>query len=96
MTVGFVAIHYPHASHREDFISRVHHVAGVLRSTPGCLGADCWVAVEGDAVVSTAQWESEEAEASSFAAAKAAGADFAFDEREVRPREIFRLVSPSA
>jgi heme-degrading monooxygenase HmoA len=94
MAIGFVAIHYPHASHRQDFISRVQHAAAVLRSTPGCLGADCWVAVEGETVVSTAQWESEEAQASSFAAAQAAGVDFAYDEREERPREILRLVSP--
>jgi len=94
MTVGFVAVHYPDAAHRDDFISRVQHAAEVLRSTPGCLAADCWIAVTGDAVVSTAQWESEEAQTCSFAIAKAAGVDFDYDEREIRPREILRLVSP--
>jgi hypothetical protein len=49
--------------------------------------------VAGDAVVSTVQWESKDAQASSFAAAKAAGVDFDYDERESRPREILRLVS---
>ena len=94
MTVGFLAIHYPHASHRDEFIARVQHAVEVLRSTPGCLAADCWVAVTGDAVVSTAQFDSEGAQASSFATAKAAGVDFDYDERERRPREIFQLVVP--
>jgi quinol monooxygenase YgiN len=94
MTVGFLAIHYPHASHREDFIARVQRAAEVLRSTPGCLGADCWVPVKGDTVVSTAQWESEGAQATSFATARTAGVDFDYDERERRPREIFRPISP--
>lgn len=94
MTVGFLAIHYPRAAHRDQFISRVQHAVEVLRSTPGCLAADCWVGVTGDTVVSTAQWDSEGAQASSFATAKEAGVDFDYDERERRPREIFRLVSP--
>ena len=93
MKVGFVAIHYPHISHREEFISRVQQAVEVIRLTPGCLSADCWVTVAGDAVVSTGQWESEDARASSFATAKAAGVDFDYDERESRPREILRLVS---
>jgi len=93
MKIGFVAIHYPHISNREEFISRVQQAAEVMRPTPGCLSADCWVTVAGDAVVSTAQWESEEALVSSFATARAAGVDFDYDERESRPRQIFRLVS---
>jgi methionine synthase II (cobalamin-independent) len=55
MKVGFVAIHYPHISNREEFISRVQQATEVMRPTPGCLSADCWVTVAGDAVVSTAQ-----------------------------------------
>jgi quinol monooxygenase YgiN len=93
VTVGFLAIHYPHPSHHDDFISRVQHAVEVLRSTPGCLSADCWLPETGESVVSTAQWESEAAQASSLAIAKAAGVDFDYDEREVRPREIFGLVS---
>ncbi len=93
MKVGFVEIHYPHISHREEFISRVRRAVEVMRPTPGCLSADCWVTAAGDAVVSTAQWESEEALASSFATAKAAGVDFDYDERESRAREILRLMS---
>jgi quinol monooxygenase YgiN len=93
VTVGFLAIHYPHPSHHDDFISRVQRAVAALRSTPGCLGADCWLPDTGDAVVSTAKFASEAAQASSLATAKAAGVDFDYDEREVRPREMFRLVS---
>ncbi|MGV9770842.1 antibiotic biosynthesis monooxygenase [Streptosporangium sp. NPDC003464] len=91
MKVGMVASHYPHASHREEFISRVHQVAEVFRGTAGCLSADCWVSA--DAVISIVQWESEDAFAASFAAITAAGLDLAYDERESRPREILRLVA---
>jgi quinol monooxygenase YgiN len=93
MKMGLVAIHYPHPPHYEEFISRVRQVVEIIRQTPGCLSADCWVTVAGDAVISTAQWESEEALTSSFAAAKAAGADLTYDERESRPRDVYRLVS---
>jgi heme-degrading monooxygenase HmoA len=93
MKVGMVGIHYPHASHRGEFISRVHQVAEVFRRIPGCLSAECWVSAADDAVISTVQWESEEAFAASLAAVQAAGVDIAYDERESRPREILRLVS---
>ena len=93
MKVGEVAIHYPHMSHREEFIARVKLAVEVIRQTPGCLSADCWVTEASDAVVSTVQSESEDALAASFATAKAAGVDFTYDERESRPREILRLVS---
>jgi hypothetical protein len=94
MTVGFVAIHYPHSAHYDEFVSRVQHAAEVMRPTPGCLGATCWVTPAGEAVISIAHWESEAAQASSLATAKAAGVDFDYDEREARPREILRLQEP--
>ncbi|QNA70759.1 hypothetical protein C8250_001290 [Streptomyces sp. So13.3] len=94
MKMGMVASHYPHPSHREQFVLRVQRVAEEFGRTPGCLSADCWVSADGEAVVSIVQWESEEAFATSFAAVKAAGLDIAYDERESRPREIVRLMAP--
>lgn len=95
MTVGFVAFHYPRPEDFDDFVARVHKVGAVLQSVPGCLSVDCWVTADGDdaAVVSTGQWESDEAFAASFAAVGAADVDVAFDEREHRPRRIFELAS---
>lgn len=93
MTVGFVAFHYPEPEHFEDFVVRVRKVRDVLRSARGCLSVDCWVTTDGDAVVSTGQWESDEAFAGSFAALGQADVDVAFDERERRPRQIFKLSS---
>jgi len=91
MTVGFVAAHYPQPAHFDEFVARVHQVADVLRSTPGCLSAECWVTADRDAVVSIAQWESDEAFVASFAAVRDADVDVVFDERERRPRHIFKL-----
>ncbi|MEV7548081.1 antibiotic biosynthesis monooxygenase [Amycolatopsis sp. NPDC089917] len=93
MTVGFVATHYPHADHRDEFVARVQRVAGVLRSTPGCLAAECWVTADGGAVVSIARWESAAAQSASMQALVSADVDVTFDDREVRPREIVQLVS---
>jgi quinol monooxygenase YgiN len=74
-------------------IARVHRAAEVMAATPGCLAADCWVSEDSQAVVTTGQWESEQALAAAFSAVRAAGVDFAYDERESRPREVFKLVS---
>lgn len=93
MKVGLVVIHYPHVRYREEFISRVRRAVEVVRPTPGCLSVDCWVTFAGDAVVSTGQWESENALAASFAKAEAAGVDFDYEELQSRPREVLRLVS---
>ncbi|KOT59768.1 antibiotic biosynthesis monooxygenase family protein [Streptomyces rimosus] len=95
MKVAMVGHHYPHAAHREEFVSRVHRTAEVFRRTPGCLSAEYWLTADGDAVVSIVRWESEEASRASLAAVQAAPElDLVFDEREVRPREIVRLVAP--
>ncbi|WP_432144454.1 antibiotic biosynthesis monooxygenase family protein [Streptomyces sp. bgisy084] len=91
MKVAMVAHHYPHAAHRAEFITRVQQVAEAFRGTPGCLSAECWESA--DAVVSTVQWESEEASQTSFATVMSAGLDLDFDERESRPREIVRLTA---
>jgi hypothetical protein len=53
---------------------------------------DCWLSEDNQAVVTTGQWESEQARIAGFSAARTAGVDFNYDERESRPREVFRLV----
>lgn len=93
MKIGMVAVHYPKDQYRQEFVGRVNAAAAAVGKAPGCLAADCWVTEDG-AVVSTAQWESEAAMRESFAAAEKAGVDFTFDDREDRPRNIMRLISP--
>ena len=93
MKVGLVAVHYPRREHRDEMISRVRRAADVIGAMPGCLAVDCWVSEDGQAVVTTGQWESEQALTAGFAAVQAAGVDFGYDERESRPREVFRLIS---
>lgn len=97
MTIGFIAFHYPHPSHRDEMIDRVEHAVAVINAQPGCLGAECWLTdtSDGEAVVSSARWESAAARDAAFAAARDAGADFRFDEREVRPRLIWDLTTPT-
>jgi quinol monooxygenase YgiN len=93
MKVGLVAIHYPRREHWDEMIARVHRAAEVLAATPGCLTVDCWLSEDKQAVVATGQWESEQARMAGFSAARTAGVDFDYDEREFRPREVFRLIS---
>jgi heme-degrading monooxygenase HmoA len=93
MKAGLVAVHYPRREHWDEMISRVHRAAGVLAATPGCLAVDCWLSEDKQAVVTTGQWESEQARMAGFSAARTAGVDFDYDEREFRPREVFRLIS---
>jgi heme-degrading monooxygenase HmoA len=93
MKVGLVAVHYPRREHWDEMISRVHRAAEVLAAMPGCLAVDCWLSEDKQAVVTTGQWESEQARTAGFSAARTAGVDFAYDERESRPREVFRLIS---
>lgn len=93
MKVGLVALHYPRSEHRDEMITRVREAAEVMAVTPGCLAVDCWLSDDGQTVVTTGQWESEQALTAGFAAVRTAGVDFDYDERESRPREAIRLVS---
>jgi quinol monooxygenase YgiN len=93
MKVGMVALHYPRREHWDEMISRVRQAADVMAATPGCLAVDCWVSEDGRAVVTTGQWESGQALTAGFAAVQSAGVDFGYDERESRPREVFKLIS---
>jgi len=76
-----------------EMISRVRRAAEVMAATPGCLAAECWVSDDGQAVVTTGQWESEQDLMAAFTAVRAAGAEFDYDERDSRPRKVLRLVS---
>ncbi len=93
MKVGLVAVHYPHPEHWDEMISRVRRAAEVMAATPGCRGVECWVSEDSQAVVTTGQWESEQALMAGFSAVRAAGVDFDYDEGESRPREVLKLVS---
>lgn len=64
-----------------------------MAATPGCLAVDCWIRDDGQAVVTTGQWESEHALTAGSAAVQTAGLDFGYDERESRPRGVFKLIS---
>jgi heme-degrading monooxygenase HmoA len=91
MQVGLVAFHYPRPEYRDQMLSRVQRAAEFLEAVPGCLAVDCWLTEDAAAIVTTGKWESREAFRAGFSAARAGGVDFAFDDREARPREIFRL-----
>jgi heme-degrading monooxygenase HmoA len=92
MTVGLVALQYPRPEHWDEMICRVRQAAEVMAAAPGCLAVNCWMGGDHQAVVTTGQWESEQALRAGFAAVQAAGIDFDYDQRESRPRQVFTLV----
>ncbi|MEU7168121.1 hypothetical protein AB0A70_26325 [Streptomyces morookaense] len=92
MTVGFVAFHYPRPEYAEEFIGRVRKACAFVGSRPGGMAAECWVTADGEAVVTTGRFASEEALKAAFAAARDAGVITECDEREHRPREFFTLL----
>ena len=93
MKVGLVALHFPRPEHWDEMISRVRRAADVMAATPGCLAVDCWVSDDRQAVVTTGQWESEQALMAGFTAVRTAGVDFDYDGRESRPRQVYPLAS---
>jgi Antibiotic biosynthesis monooxygenase len=95
--VGLVAFHYPRRDYAAEMLLRVREAAEFIATTHGCLEADCWLTEDGATIVTTGQFESAQALAAGFAAARAAGIDFSYNARvELRSREIFRLTSAAA
>jgi heme-degrading monooxygenase HmoA len=92
VTVGLVAVHYPKADHAAEMVDRVRAAAEVLAGITGCEEASCW-RESGGTVVTIGKWESEDALQAGFAALATAGVDFDYDDRELRPRDVFRIVS---
>ncbi|RZS32397.1 antibiotic biosynthesis monooxygenase [Herbihabitans rhizosphaerae] len=88
MSFGFVAFHYPAPEHFEEFVEGCHEVIAAGRAQPGFERADVWVTPDGEAVVTIASFESEEA---FQAAAEAIGPQS--EEQEIKPRQIHFLQS---
>lgn len=94
MGFGVVAFHYPRPEHRDELVQRMRAAAEVMKTVEGCVEASVWEVREGEALVSTGTFESEQASARAAGAVLEAGIDFEYDQRELRPREVHYLVSP--
>ncbi|HJU35835.1 MAG TPA: antibiotic biosynthesis monooxygenase [Gaiellaceae bacterium] len=94
MTTGLVAFHYPGPDHRDELVQRMRAAAEVMRTVDGCLDASVWEVRESEAIVSTGTFASEETWSQAVRAVLAAGVDFDYDERELRPREVYFLEQP--
>ncbi|MFF4410530.1 putative quinol monooxygenase [Streptomyces sp. NPDC001262] len=94
MSFGFVAFHYPAPEHVDEFVGECHKVAEALRQQPGCLSVGVWVTPDGEAVVTNAAFESEEAFRATAGLAREMGATpDGLSDLEIRPREVHFLVS---
>ncbi|MCX5589179.1 antibiotic biosynthesis monooxygenase [Streptomyces erythrochromogenes] len=94
MSFGFVAFHYPAPEHVEEFVAECHQVAEAMRRQPGFVSVGVWVTPDGDAVVTTGAFESEEAFRATADLAREMGATpDGLSDLEIRPREVHFLVS---
>jgi quinol monooxygenase YgiN len=93
LAVALVAFHFPRPEHREQLIERVRRAAEVMRGVEGCTSADVWIDRASGSIVTTGEWQTDEARRATFAALTAAQVDFEYDEREERPREVYLLDS---
>ncbi|KAA0017401.1 antibiotic biosynthesis monooxygenase [Antrihabitans cavernicola] len=88
MSFGFVAFHYPAPEHVEEFVGRCHQVVEKVSTRSGFHRAEVWITPDGDAVVTTAWFDSKELLGAAFAAAGPQS-----DELEIKPRKIHFLLS---
>ncbi|KOG64201.1 hypothetical protein ADK76_10165 [Streptomyces griseoflavus] len=94
MAFGFVAFHYPAPEHVEEFVGQCHQVAEAARSQPGFLSVGVWVTPDGEAVVTTGSFESEETFRAAAEVARELGATpEGLSDLEVRPRQVHFLLS---
>jgi quinol monooxygenase YgiN len=94
MALGVVAFHYPRPEHRAELVERMRAAAEVMRAVEGCSEASVWETRDGEALVSTGTFVSEEAWTQAVRAVLEAGVDFEYDDRELRPRVVHLLVPP--
>jgi quinol monooxygenase YgiN len=94
MAMGLVAFHYPKPEHREELLRRMRAAAEVMRTVDGCLDASVWGVRDSEAIVSTGTFVSEEGWAEAVQAVLEAQVDFDYDERELRPRDVYFLLQP--
>jgi hypothetical protein len=94
MAFGLVAFHYPKPEHLDGLARRMQAAAEAMRAVEGRVDASVWETSESAALVSTGTFVSEEAWTRAVRAVRAAGVDFDYDEREMRPRDVYFLVQP--
>lgn len=88
MSFRVLAFHYPKPEHRDEMVERIRRAVDVMARTPGFLSAECWDELDGDAVVAVGSFESKEAWREAVRTVAAADIDFAYDQRETRPRQV--------
>jgi quinol monooxygenase YgiN len=94
MAFGVVSLHYPKPEHRDELVRRLAAAADVMAATEGCVDVAYWEERETRALVSTGTFTSEDAWNRAVQAVLAAKVDFAYDQREARPRDVYFLVQP--
>lgn len=71
-----------------------HQVAEITRRQPGCLSVEVWVTTDGDAVVTTGVFESEESfQALADLARELDATPDGLSDLEIKPRRVHFLVS---
>lgn len=87
----YLAIHYPRPEHRSELLEAMTGLGRVLDQLESLIEANAWHEQDGDRIVATSTWVSEEAFRKAMPVIGASIRDVPFAEWEARPRELYRL-----
>ena len=87
----YLALHYPRPQHTQNLLAAMGDLGAAMRGLPGLIEATAWLEKDGQRIVATSIWESEEAFNRAIPVIQKAVKDVPFTEWEQRPRELFQL-----
>ncbi len=85
----YLAIHYPKEDHLADLLGAMGHLRQALEPVPGMVEATAWS--DGERVVATSIWVSNEAFVAARPLIASAIAGVPFGEWEARERQLFAV-----
>ena len=91
MSFLYLAIHHPYPEHREELLTAMDRLGAALAKVPGMQEARAWAEKDGNRIVATSVWESEETFLEALSVISGAVKDVPFAKWEARPRELYRL-----
>jgi quinol monooxygenase YgiN len=87
----YLALHYPRQEHTQNLLTAMGDLGAAMRGAPGLIEATAWLEKDGQRIVATSIWESEETFNRAISVIQGAVKDVPFADWEQRPRELFQL-----
>ncbi len=87
----YLALHYPRQGHEQDLLGSMRALAAAIKGVPGLIEATAWLEKDGQRIVATSIWATEESFTKAVPIIQQAVQDVPFSDWEMKPRELFRL-----